>query len=66
MMDEDRNLLCIFSNEYRFNLALNNYERLSFAETSQGWFILVMPDSDRASLFDGRLIAGVFFVCYVW
>jgi peptide chain release factor 3 len=36
MMDEEHNLLCIFPNEYRFNLALKNYERLSFAETSQG------------------------------
>ncbi|ACX76213.1 hypothetical protein FSU_3199 [Fibrobacter succinogenes subsp. succinogenes S85] len=36
MMDEDRNLVCFFPNESRLNLALNNYERLSFVETSQG------------------------------
>jgi peptide chain release factor 3 len=36
MMDEDRNLVCLFPNEYRLNLALKNYERLSFVETSLG------------------------------
>jgi peptide chain release factor 3 len=36
MMDKERNLVCLFPNEYRLNLALKNYERLSFAETSQG------------------------------
>jgi peptide chain release factor 3 len=36
MMDKERNLVFLVPNEYRLNLALKNYERLSFAETSQG------------------------------
>ena len=36
MMDKERNLVCLFPNEYRLNLAMKNYENLKFAETSQG------------------------------
>ena len=36
MMDKERNLVCLFPNEYRLNLAMKNYENLTFAETSQG------------------------------
>ena len=36
MMDKERNLVCLFTNEYRLNLAMKNYENLKFAETSQG------------------------------
>ena len=36
MMDKERNLVCLFPNEYRLNLAIKNFENLKFAETSQG------------------------------
>ena len=36
MMDKERNLVCLFPNEYRLNLAIKNYENLTFAATSQG------------------------------
>jgi peptide chain release factor 3 len=36
MMDKERNLVCLFPNEYRLNLAIKNYEKLTFAATSQG------------------------------
>lgn len=36
MLDKERNLVCLFPNEYRLNLAIKNYEKLTFAETSQG------------------------------
>mgnify|MGYP003402663946 FL=1 len=36
MLDKERRLVCLFPNEYRLNLALKNYEKLKFEQTSRG------------------------------